>query len=43
VSIVPSTYDSACAYFDVVQTHSGDNVIRAWAKSADGTLSPPTT
>jgi hypothetical protein len=37
------TYDSPYAYFDVVPTHSGDNPITAWAKLADGTLSPPTT
>ncbi|WP_127503051.1 hypothetical protein [Actinoplanes solisilvae] len=37
------TSDGSYAYFDVVPTHSGDNVIKAWAKLADGTVSPTST
>lgn len=36
------TADGSFAFFDVVATHSGDSVLKVWAKLDDGTLSPPT-
>jgi hypothetical protein len=35
------TIEDAFAFFDVVPTHSGDSVLKVWAKLADGTLSLP--
>ncbi|MBO3736763.1 hypothetical protein [Actinoplanes flavus] len=38
----PRTVDGTYAFFQVVPAHSGDSVLKVWAKLADGTLSPPT-
>jgi hypothetical protein len=37
------TVDGPYVAFDVVPTHSGDNVLKVWAKLANGTVSPTTT
>jgi len=36
------TADGSFVFFDVVPTHSGDSLLKVWAKLDDGTLSPPT-